>query len=129
MNKKHALIGVLSLSLFFSMCKKDSSDNSGTTTTTSNWTLSAKEQAIKDYMDMYVGSAVTSFSWNGNIANCVQGTLSQDVLDKTLLRIKYFRKLAGLPIDKITMEADLNAKCQRNALMIKANGRCKSYTS
>jgi hypothetical protein len=74
-------------------------------------------------MDMYVGSAVTSFSWNGNIANCVQGTLSQDVLDKTLLRIKYFRKLAGLPIDKITMEADLNAKCQRNALMIKANGR------
>lgn len=123
MNKKHALIGVFSLTLFFAMCKKDSSDSSNTTTTTtSGAALTEKEQARKDYMDMYVGSVVSSFSWNGNIANCEQGSLSQDVLDKTLMRIKYFRKLAGLPNDKVTMEADLNAKCQRNALMIRANG-------
>jgi hypothetical protein len=123
MKRKHALVGVMAISLFFITCKKDdsgSSDNT-TTTTTSGTALTPKEQARKDYMDMYVGSTVSGFTWNGNAASCDPGTLSADVLAKALLRVKYFRKAAGLPNDKITMEADLNAKCQRNALMIKAN--------
>lgn len=121
MNKKHILWGVMAISLFFITCKKDDGESSTTTTTTTSGVLTAKEQAQKDYMDMYVGSAVTGYTWNGNTANCAAGTLSQDLQNKTLLRIKYFRKLAGLPNDKITMEADLSAKCQDNALMIRAN--------
>ncbi|MES2779769.1 MAG: CAP domain-containing protein [Bacteroidota bacterium] len=122
MNKKHALIGVMAISLFFITCKKDDSGSSdNTTTTTTSGALTEKEQAQKDYIDMYVGSGVSGFSWNGDITNCIPGTLSQELLDKTLLRIKYYRKLAGLPNDKITMEADLSAKCQQNALMIRAN--------
>ncbi|MES2558359.1 MAG: CAP domain-containing protein [Bacteroidota bacterium] len=122
MNKKRALLGIMTLSLFFITCKKDDTDNSSTTTTTTTGNvITPKEEAKIDYIDMYVGSTITGFTWNGNIANCEQGTLSQDLLDKTLMRIRYFRKQAGLPIGNITMEADLNAKCQRNALMIRAN--------
>lgn len=124
MNKKHTLWGVMAISLFFITCKKDDGDSTSTTTSTTSTTstaLTAKELAQKDYTDMYLGSAVTGFAWNGNTASCVAGTLPQDLLNKTLLRIKYYRKMAGLPIDKITMETDLSAKCQANALMIRSN--------
>jgi uncharacterized protein YkwD len=120
---KYTLWGVVAISLFFITCKKDDSSSSDdtSTTTTSSGVLTQKEQARKDYMDMYVGSAVAGYAWNGDATNCIPGTLSQELFDKTLLRIKYYRKMAGLPNDKITMEADLSAKCQQNALMIRAN--------
>jgi uncharacterized protein YkwD len=124
MNKKLMLIALGALTLTFVTCKKESgndAEETGTTGTTSGTGTSAKDQARKDYQEMYVASGVANFTWNGNTGSCNAGTLSQDVLDKALLRIKYFRKVAGVPNDKITMEADLSAKCQDNALMIKAN--------
>lgn len=125
MNKKLTMIALGALTLTFITCKKESSNDTGATTTgttsTTTGALSARDQAKADYTNMYLGSAVVGFAWNGSTATCTPGTLSQDILDKALLRIKYFRKAAGVPSGKITMEADLSAKCQQNALMIKAN--------
>lgn len=124
MNKKHTLLGVIAISLFFVTCKKEDGESASTTTTTTttgSGVLTAKELAQKDYMDMYVGSAVTGFAWNGNTAGCVPGTLSAELQNKTLLRIQYFRKMAGLSNAAISMDAALSAKCQDNALMIRAN--------
>jgi hypothetical protein len=137
MKHKHDLLGaVFIISLFFVTCKKEDSsttDNKSTATTATTTTTStpgatdAKSLALKDYNDMYVGSIVTSFTWNGNTSNCIPGTLSQDVFDKALLRLKYFRKAAGLPIDGITMEANLSAKCQKDALMTKVNNKLDHF--
>lgn len=121
MNKKFFLIALSALTLTYVGCKKDSSDDKKDDTTTSGGTTDARAQAVKDYNEMYVASTVANFSWNGSVNGCNPGTLSQDVLDKALLRIKYFRKIAGLQNNTISMEATRNAKAQANALMIKSN--------
>jgi uncharacterized protein YkwD len=130
MKKTTHYLGALAVvaALVFVACQKDDdSGDDGTTTTTSSTTLSAKDQAKADYNSMYKASAVTGFTWNGKVADCNPGTLTQTTLDKALLRIKYFRKLAGLPNDKITMETSLSTKCQYNALMIKANNQLSHF--
>jgi uncharacterized protein YkwD len=121
MNKKFLLIAFSALTLAYVGCKKDSSDDKTDDTTTSGGVTDAKEQARKDYNEMYVASEVVGFSWNGAVSGCNPGTLPQDVLDKALLRIKYFRKVAGVQNNTISMEATRNAKSQQNALMIKSN--------
>jgi hypothetical protein len=126
MKTKHYLFAMTITGLFaFYACKKnDSNDDSTTSSTSSTSTTSAtdaKERAREDFNTMYKATAVTGFSWNGNVNDCNPGTLSKDVLDKALIRVKYFRKVAGLPNDNIRMVASLNTKCQWDALMTKAN--------
>ncbi len=120
--------------LAFVACQKEDSKDDNTTTTsttsttgTTNAPLTAKDLARQDFNTMYVGSAVPAFTWNGNTGSCAAGTLSQDVLDKALLRLKYFRKAAGLPNDGIVMNPTLNAKCQQAALMFKANNSISHF--
>ncbi len=43
--------------------------------------------------------------WTGNVSTCDAGSISQDALDKTLIRINYFRRLVGLN-DNITFNSD-----------------------
>jgi hypothetical protein len=122
MKIKHYLFAItITGALTFVACKKNDSgdDNGDSTTSQAN---DAKSLALKDFNEMYKASAVTNFSWNGNVANCNAGTLSADVLNKALLRLKYFRKAAGLSNSGIVFIDSLNSKCQQNALMIKANG-------
>lgn len=125
MKIKHYL-GALTIiaALTFVACQKDddSKEEEATTTTTSSQPLSAKEQARADFNAMYKASDVVGFTWNGKVADCNPGTLSDEIFDKALLRIKYFRKAAGLSNSQISMEADLSTKCQYDALMTKANG-------
>jgi hypothetical protein len=102
----------------FNGCKKDD----GSTETETTAPTDPKAVALKDYKEMYLASSVTAFTWNGNTANCEAGTLNQDLLNKVLLRIKYYRKAAGLSNEGISLDAALNAKCQQDALMTKANG-------
>lgn len=121
---KHYL-GALTImsALVFVACQKDEgTKEEPTTTTTGTQPLTPKEQARADFNTMYKASAVTDYTWNGNVVDCNPGALPQAVLDKAFLRLKYFRKAAGLPNTGIAMKADLNARCQYNALMIKANG-------
>jgi hypothetical protein len=106
--------------LTFVACKKSDTGDDTNGSTTSQ-TSDPKALALKDFNEMYKASAVAGFSWNGNVSNCDPGTLSQDILNKALLRLKYFRKAAGLSNSGIVFIDSLNIKCQQNALMIKAN--------
>lgn len=118
-------LALVVLALFFITCKK--SETTNPTPSTENPTSTERSQAVKDYNELYLGSSVNSFTWNGNANNCAEGTLTQEILDKVFMRIKYFRKVVGVSNTGITMEADLNAKCQKHALMTTANNNKLSH--
>lgn len=118
---------VMGAFVFVACQKDDTKEEPATTTTTTAQPLDAKSQARADFNDMYKNAAVAAFTWNGKVEDCNPGTLSQDVLDKALLRIKYFRKAAGLSNTGIVMTPALNAKCQWNALMIKSNNALSHF--
>lgn len=80
--------------------------------------LTPKEEAIKLYEEAFLASE-TNASFNEDVANCVPGTLDEETLRKVLLRVNYFRRANKLP--DVEFRADLNAKCQAGALMLRAN--------
>lgn len=82
-----------------------------------------KELVLEDYNANYVGSEVTvaELNWTGNSSACNAGAVSAISATKTLQRVNYFRRMAGLN-DDITLDAAKSAKCQQAALMFKANG-------
>lgn len=80
-----------------------------------------RQKVIEDYKTNYLGSSVSSPGWTGNTASCVAGTVTDDVNQKVLQRINYFRRQVGLN-DNITLDKDKNRKCQEAALMMHANG-------
>ncbi|MBW7845424.1 MAG: CAP domain-containing protein [Bacteroidia bacterium] len=114
-------IVLILLTLFLVTCKKEE-------TTPDDGNKEAREQAVKNYNELYLASAVASYNWDGNTSTCNPGTVTQDVYDKVLLRVKYFRATAGLSNAMLTMDADLSAKCQQQALMTLANNNKLSHT-
>ena len=110
------LIAVLVLFVAFSGCSKE------TTTTNNNTTpLTEREQAAKDYNDLYLGSfcSTSQLAWTGVDSTCVQGTISQMAYDKVLTRINYFRKICGLT--NITWNSAWHDDCQKAALIMTSN--------
>lgn len=56
-----------------------------------------REQVRSFYRAVYGASDNVNAEWNGNIANCNPGTTSVFFRDAVLLRINYFRAMAGVP--------------------------------
>ncbi len=56
-----------------------------------------------------------------NRRTCTAGTTSQAYADATILRVNYFRAMAGLPADVVLSNA-WNLKAQDAALMMSAQG-------
>ena len=81
----------------------------------------SKQSIIDLYDSEYLGSATSNINWTGNISSCNAGTISTDAQEKTLQRINYFRKMAGLA-DDITFDVAKNEECQQAALVMHANG-------
>lgn len=134
--KKVQLILLVAVSGLFVMCSKEddsSSPNNGTTASTSSTGATTspvnveKEAARKDYQDYYVAAELPGFSWSGDVANCVPGTLPQGVYDRVMKRIQYYRKAAGLSYTNLTFETTKNAKCQEASLMMKANNQLSHF--
>jgi hypothetical protein len=96
-------------------CKKDDDDTDDSTPVQTE-----RERIISEYNTNYLGSAVTSVGWTGSTSTCTAGTYATDAMNKTLQRINYFRKMAGVS-SAITFDAAKNAKCQEAALMMQAN--------
>lgn len=72
------------------------------------------------YNQAYLGSAGVAHGWNGNIAACSPGTTRPAFRNSVLLRINYFREMAGVP--KLTgLNASYNQMDQSAALMMAAN--------
>ncbi|MHC1706977.1 MAG: Ig-like domain-containing protein [Bacteroidales bacterium] len=85
-----------------------------------------REQVLAAYQSQYLGSNLANCGWTGNVANCDAGGVSQDSHDKVVQRINYYRRLVGLPGD-ITLDATKNAKCQKAALIMKANNQLSHF--
>ncbi len=80
-----------------------------------------REKALDEYKNNYLGSVVTNPEWTGSTAGCNAGTVPMSVQEKVLQRIRYYRKMCGLPTD-ISMDTVKSRKCQEAALMSLANG-------
>jgi len=82
--------------------------------------LGNKQNVIDFYISDYEGSNQYGADWTGSTSSCNSGTISNEALANTLKRVNYFRVSAGLPT--IThFDTELNAKCQKGALMMYAN--------
>ena len=80
----------------------------------------SRAYAVSLYNSAYLGSANVQAGWNGNISNCVPGTTTQAFRDSVLLRLNYYREMAGLA--KLTgLDPTYNSQDQAAALMMAAN--------
>lgn len=80
-----------------------------------------RQDVVDFYHTVYQASQGISMEWNGDVTNCVAGTNSQAYLEATVLRVNYYRAMAGLP-GGIALDESLNLKCQEAALMMSAKG-------
>ncbi|MBP7830618.1 MAG: hypothetical protein KA248_11945 [Kiritimatiellae bacterium] len=72
-------------------------------------------ESVRDfYNDVYLAPDAP-INWTGDDDNCIEGTTSQAFKDDVLLRINYFRRMAGLA--EVTFDAAYNARCQKAALI------------
>ncbi len=79
-----------------------------------------RSDVVRFYQTTYLASEEIAAGWTGRVSGCDAGTVDAAYLDAGLLRIRYFRVMAGLP-DGLIMNSALNAKCQKAALMMTAN--------
>lgn len=85
----------------------------------------AKEDFYNNYYmtrvreEMVAGMKVGGYTWNGSKATCNPGEIDDDIQQKVEDRINYFRRQAGVP--DIYLDPELNAWCQKAALMMEAN--------
>jgi hypothetical protein len=78
----------------------------------------------EDYRANYVGSNLTNseLGWTGSTDRCDPGTISKLAYDRTLQRLNYYRRLAGIP-DSCVWVASQQVNAQAAALCMYANGR------
>lgn len=72
------------------------------------------------YHTYYEWASQPGISWTGNVAGCDAGDTAAAFKDAVLLRINYFRAMAGVPGD-ITFSSVYSQKAQEAALMMSAN--------
>src|SRR6185369_96564 len=78
-----------------------------------------RASAVQLYQSTNQASQGIAAGWTGNRTTCTAGTTSQAYADATILRVNYFRAMAGLPSDVILTNT-WNPKAQEAALMMSA---------
>jgi uncharacterized protein YkwD len=81
-----------------------------------------REASRAFYLAYYQNASAPSPGWTGNRASCNAGTTAQAFRDAVLLRINYFRAMAGVP-DRVSFSTTYNSKSQLAALMMSVNGQ------
>lgn len=86
-----------------------------------NLLLLKRECVSKDYKANYTGSEFTKdeLGWTGSVDGCIPGKISQLAQERTLQRLSFFRRLAGLPND-CRFDTTKNIFCQAAALCMTA---------
>jgi uncharacterized protein YkwD len=74
------------------------------------------------YQQVYLASENVPIDWTGNHSTCNAGTTSQSFRDAVLLRINYFRAMAGVPAG-VAFSTEYTRKAQQAALMMSRNGQ------
>ncbi len=83
--------------------------------------LNDRADVVRLYQVTYKASQGVASGWNGNRSTCTAGTTSLAYADATILRVNYFRAMAGLPSDVVLSNA-WNLKAQDAALMMSVQG-------
>lgn len=89
---------------------------------TGGWTIDPSDRQVSRsfYNSVYLASEETPIVWSGNVAGCNQGTTAADFKNGVLVRVNYFRAMAGSPAD-ISFADYYNNKAQQAALMMSSN--------
>jgi hypothetical protein len=83
-----------------------------------------KGSAIQKYKSEYLASEVKDgkeIKWRGNVNKCDEGSTSDKIRNKALLRINYFRTLSGLR--PVKFKDEYNALAQKAAFITHVNNK------
>jgi hypothetical protein len=80
-----------------------------------------RAESLSMFQDMYLGSEPPALGWGGgDIHACQAGNISQYYRDAVLMRVNYFRLMAGVP-NILSLRSEYNQQTQAAALMMSAN--------
>ncbi len=78
------------------------------------------------YNNMLLASEAAAMNWTGNHDTCNAGSTAQDFRNAVLLRLNYFRAMAGVPAD-VSFSTIFSNKNQQAALMMSANSALNHF--
>lgn len=112
--------------IILSSCSSD--DNASTTPPEIGIDNVARLAAKELYIDYYKASKTngSETQWNGNTSTCDPGTVTDDIKNKILMRLHYYRKAVGLE-NTITENVAQSDKAQKTALMMKSNKKLDHF--
>ena len=96
--------------------------------TTGGFTINPqnREESRAFFNAVFNASEGTEINWTGDVAFCQAGTTSSKFKDAVLIRINYFRAMAGVPAN-VTFSNDFNAMAQEAALIMSANDELSHF--
>ena len=80
-----------------------------------------RDEVADLFQTVYRASEGVAMGWNGDSPTCTPGTNALAYSDATILRVNYYRAMAGLPGD-VTLNELWNSKCMDAALMMSKQG-------
>ena len=86
-----------------------------------NVDVNSRQQSQAFFNSVYTASENTPFTFTGDVASCSPGTTNALFKDAVLLRINWFREMAGVT-DNITFTPSFSASAQDASLIMAANG-------
>jgi len=84
--------------------------------------LWSRETVDGFFTESYLNAPQPVIGWNGNLNDCMAGTLSAEYHAAVLKRINFYRRMAGVP-DQINFNNASNEKAQAAALMMARNNK------
>ena len=88
--------------------------------------IASREGVRNFFTTVYAASVNYSLGWSGDLNSCNAGTTDAGFRDLVLLRINYFRAMAGIPAG-IVLNDVFNGKDQQAALMMSANNALNHF--
>lgn len=85
-----------------------------------------RESVRQFFNGIYLGIPEAPMNWTGSYLTGAAGTVSKAYQDSTLLRLNWFRAMAGVPADA-TFSDQYNAKDQDAAMMMSVNGELSHF--
>lgn len=86
----------------------------------------ADREAVRNFYNaLFAGAADAPIEWTGSYASGAAGTVGAAYQDATLLRINWFRAMAGLA--SVTLSPETGAKAQEAAMMMSVNNQLSHF--
>ena len=88
--------------------------------------LWSRETVDGFFTENYLNAPMPAIGWNGNLMDCIAGTLTAEYQAAVLQRINFYRRMAGVP-DQIIFNTSYNEKAQAAALIMARNNKLTHY--